>query len=350
MRTWRVFLPVLMVFFFGWGGMAGGQLASGGLLLPPGGTDELPATSAEVVVDFGNDNIQTLQCSGPTRIQRSDPAGGTIQTEMLQLDLQCGNGVMIRLDPNRSSVGQIQSNGDSFFDVFFEVTTPQGTLVSQNAARMASKIGHVPPLGSHYLSQGPVTIAAGPFTAVVRSVRHAVNGVPKPESSGEVSPVFSCFYECKLDKKGGNWLEMTSLMLVNQSARLGLRADILFVNGNQQPIARTATDLSPLDLDEVNVCVTLDKAGLGVPPAGLIEVVLSVPGQNVPAGGAYGWVKNVIGKIPRDEPEPFHGKVSGVGKTSCRVVGPNVVRPEDILQRSVGVPVVNPVLIEGTAE
>jgi hypothetical protein len=343
-----VFLPVLMVVFLS-GGMAGAQVASGGLLLPPAGTDELPATSADVVIDFGEGNVQTLQCSGPTRIMRGEPSGGTIQTEMLQLDLKCGNGVMIHLDPNRTSPGQIQSNGDSFFDVFFEVTTPQGTLVSQNAARMESKIGHVPPLGSHYLSQGPVTLT-GPLTAVVRSVRHAVNGVPKPESSGEVSPVFSCFYECKLDRKEANWLEVTSLILVNQSVRLPLIADMLFVNGNQQAIGRAITNLSPLDLDEVNVCATLDKAGLGVPPAGLIEVVLSVPGQNVPAGGAYGWVKNVIGKIPRDEPEPFHAKVSGVGKTACRVVGPNVVRPDDILQRGAGVPIVNPVLIEGTAD
>jgi hypothetical protein len=38
----------------------------------------------------------------------------------------------------------------------------------------------------------------------------------KPETSGEFSRVFSCFYECKQNRLQTNWLEITSLMLVNQ--------------------------------------------------------------------------------------------------------------------------------------
>ncbi|OHA08834.1 MAG: hypothetical protein A3B37_00595 [Candidatus Sungbacteria bacterium RIFCSPLOWO2_01_FULL_59_16] len=320
-----------------------------GLFLPPAGDDLFPSTSANVEVDFGNNNVVMLPCSGPMMVRRGEPNLGTIDTEMLQLDLSCANGIMVRLNPTRPTVGQTQQNGDSFFDVFVEVAIPgMGTLANQNALRMQSKIGHIPPLGSEFFSAGPVPISVQDTTAIIRNVRHRVNGVPKPESSGEFSPVFSCFYECKLDKRQANWLEMTSLMLVNQSAKMPLVANILFVNGNEQVIARTATALSPLDLDEINVCATLDKANITVPPAGLIEVVLTVPGTVLPQGGAYGWVKNVVGKIPRAVIEPFEGKVEGIGKTQCRLVGPNVVRPFDLLV--IEAPSVQPVYIERTGD
>ena len=157
-----------------------------------------------------------------------------------------------------------------------------------------------------------------------------------------MSRVFSCFYECK-SRRPDRWQELTTLMLVNQSATTTVTAEILFIDGNQRPIARTETILSPQDLDEINVCNTLDSGLQGsVPSAGVIEVVLS------PTGGVYGWVKNVTGLFARLQPEPFRGVVTGIGKTQCRLVGPNVVTPQQIRAKSA--PRIDPILIEGTAE
>ncbi len=90
-------------------------------------------------------------------------------------------------------------------------------------------------------------------------------------------------------------------MLVNQSATFPITAEVLYLNGNERPIASNRLELSPLDLDEINVCSTLENglAAFGVPQAGVIEVVLS------PAGGVYGWVKNLTGRFNRLQPEPY---------------------------------------------
>jgi hypothetical protein len=341
------------------------------LFLPPGGADFFPATKAALVVQLG-DQEQQILCSGPTRIQREDPApgtngnGSTVQTEILSMDLTCSGGVKVHLnpDPNLRSLGEINESGDSFFDVFFEISVPDPSssvdpgraelvmvLRNQEPARMQATIGHIPPIGSVYFGVAPVTLFLnGQPAARLVHLEHDVNGVPKPETQGEFSTVFSCFYECKWERVGKNmntWQEITTLMLVNQSARQKVTADILFFDGNERAIATTQTILSPHDLDEINVCASLD-AGLGglVPPAGVIEVVLS------PTGGVYGWVKNVMGRFPRFEPEPFRGRPTGIAKTQCRLVGPNVVAPKDILEkiRASDVRRIKPILIEGTAE
>ena len=213
---------------------------------------------------------------------------------------------------------------------------------------MQATIGHIPPIGSVYFGVAPVTLFLnGQPAARLIYKEHDLDGVPKPETQGEFSTVFSCFYECKEGKAMGTWQEITTLMLVNQSARQNVTAHILFFDGNERAVATTETILSPHDLDEINVCVSLD-AGLGglVPPAGVIEVALS------PTGGVYGWVKNVIGRFPRFEPEPFRGRPTGIAKTQCRLVGPNVVTPQDILEkiRTRDVHRIKPILVEGTAE
>lgn len=101
-----------------------------------------------------------------------------------------------------------------------------------------------------------------------------------------------------------------------------------------------------MDLDEINVCETLNFPGAVVPPAGVIEVVLS------PTGGVYGWMKNLTGRFSKGVPEPFDGTVTGVGKVECRLVGPNVVTPAQIGSdpRVIAAPFRKAVLIEGTAE
>jgi hypothetical protein len=91
------------------------------------------------------------------------------------------------------------------------------------------------------------------------------------------------------------------------------------------------------------VCETLNFPGAVVPPAGVIEVILS------PTGGVYGWVKDTIGRFNKGVPEPFEGTVTGIGKTECRLVGPNAVTPEQLAPQLAAAPFRKAVLIEGTA-
>ena len=103
-------------------------------------------------------------------------------------------------------------------------------------------------------------------------------GFATTESSGEASEVFFCFYECKRKTVRGQdiWQEVTTLMLVNANADISIFADMLFLDGNENIIAGADTLLSPEDLDEVNVCRTLEAAAIPVPQAGLIEFVLTI--------------------------------------------------------------------------
>ncbi len=387
MKTIRLVLVSVVV-------LAAGAAQAFDVFLPPAGEDLFPATNARVMVQDPQGMMHDLMCSGPTRVMRSGPMGRPpmmeIETELLQLDLACSNGIMIHLaNTGRKSMGMTMSNGDSFFDVFVEISLPMsptnnhtGTpgpegpptdgppplmLRNCDALRMQSIIGHVPPLHSMYFG-GPIPLFANcdppnqPIAQLV-SVQHDVNSVPKPESSGEFSQIFSCFYECKRRPCAGTscynaiaiaqnpWQEITTLMLVNQSPAQLLRAHILFVDGRQTPIAKTVTSLSPLDLDEINVCETLERGGVAVPSAGMIEVVLS------PTGGAYGWVKNLSGKFQRGVAEPFDNgqNVTGIGKTECRLVGPNVATPQQLESKfnpEVGPPppAINAILIENTAD
>ncbi len=86
-----------------------------------------------------------------------------------------------------------------------------------------------------------------------------------------------------------------------------------------------------------------NPAGVPVPQAGVIEVVLQ-PGW----GGAYGWVKNMVGGFRRGQPEPVAGFIRSVGKTECRLVGENVVTPFEILAMLDPALFISPILIEGT--
>lgn len=334
------------------------------VFLPPAGTDDFPASRAIIEVQplFGGP-LQHYECSGPTMINRGDPdpLTGMIQTEMLSLSLQCTGGVRIMLNPTRPTMGQVSRTGDSFFDVFFEVEGLPGIqmAINQEPARMQATIAHIAPYGAVYAGVRAVTLvdaATGQPFAQVTDLQHFVNGQTKPETIGEVSPVFSCFYECKPNLFTLNvWREVTTLMLVNQTPKTPILADLLIFNGNERAIAHTQTLLSPQDLDEINICETLNSPIVpgGIPQAGLIEVVLTsaLPGQvGIPVGGAYGWMKNVVGGFVRGNPEPFRGFVNAVAKVECRLVGPNVVRPEELLAQLPIVPFTPPRLIEGTAD
>ena len=165
-------------------------------------------------------------------------------------------------------------------------------------------------------------------------------------TAGEISAVRLCFYECKDGARSDWWQEVTTLMVMNPDAETIVHFAIL--DGNENFIARTAVNLSEDDLDELNVCRTLEAAGIVPPSAGMVEVFSSVGGLD----GYYVTVKNLIGKFFKTVDEPFDGRVVGVGKTECRVVPPTVTTGEEISAKlqAANPPTIAPILIEDTAE
>jgi hypothetical protein len=166
------------------------------------------------------------------------------------------------------------------------------------------------------------------------------------ESLGERNRVLTCFYECKDGPQPDYWVEVTSLMLVNPANR-GMQADVVLFDGNQNILGVAQTALSAGDLDEINICRTLYANGLPVPPAGAIGIAVDDPQGT---GGTYGWVKNVVGKFFKTVDEPFEGRVTGIGKTECRVVPESAATAADLQQKvaAQGAPVVAPLFIEDT--
>ena len=163
--------------------------------------------------------------------------------------------------------------------------------------------------------------------------------------------ILSCFYECKEPVttfyQSRTWQEVTTLVLVNQNDSDYVVADILFFDGKEKPIAYTKTDLSAFDVDELNVCETLNIKNVPViPSAGMIQVRL-FDGSGYPltpplTNRVSGWVKNLLGKFTKGVGEPFSGTVSAIGKTEC---DPMLL---PFLPLTPEVPSVRPILIENT--
>ena len=136
---------------------------------PAAGCDQFNS-AASVKVQFTNPPSAPLDCDlgGPTLITRAAVAGGTldsIQTEIVAMNLTgtCGGAALVTLreSPGLASTGKIteQQNAvpgelefkaNSFFDVFFEVDTPIGTLHNQDPLRLECKIQSIPPFGCVY--------------------------------------------------------------------------------------------------------------------------------------------------------------------------------------------------------
>jgi len=160
-------------------------------------------------------------------------------------------------------------------------------------------------------------------------------------------PLFSCFYECKPQQPRiyaaatSLWREVTTLMLVNQNNSY-VFADLLFFDGNEKPIAHTATFtlLSPFDLDEINVCETLNLGKISsIPFAGMVQVRLLGVQDNEDQRVTV-WIKNLLGSFTKGVTEPFSGTVTGIAKARCdRMMGPYI---EGDVQS------VFPILIENT--
>ncbi len=162
-----------------------------------------------------------------------------------------------------------------------------------------------------------------------------------------------CFYECKPgpDVQGvATYQEITTLMLTNQSPDPRV-ADVFYFDGQEQCVGHSSIDLSSVDLDELSVCHSLEFAGVVPPLAGLVEIIVSDAIDGTPGDGVYAWGKNVLGKFRVDNPEPFEGRVTGIGKYECRVV-PFEVRADQAVAAKCVPPLLEviPVLVEETED
>ena len=226
------------------------------------------------------------------------------------------------------------------------VGMPEGSIESvtlydpSNIVKEWSNDGH-----SISLLTGPIFLADYQAVGAVFAIDAAHPPGAPPDT------VLSCFYECKggepENKKGGPlWREITTLMLVNEglSAR---SANMMFLDGNENVLARARDlNLSPGDLDEINVCASLYQQGIPVPSAGVVEIYIL---DGLP-GSVHGWVKNLLGTFALTTVEPFAGNVGAIAKTECHLVPEEIVTPQDLQQKAVdsGAPMIVPILVEGT--
>ncbi|MDQ2697029.1 MAG: hypothetical protein M3Z21_16955 [Pseudomonadota bacterium] len=188
--------------------------------------------------------------------------------------------------------------------------------------------------------------ALGGAAALAASGQAGAQTEPGQFSTGEFTQVFSCFYECKPGPTVAGvptWQEITTLVVVNQNAdetvtggtdngRRVINIKYLGANQNVLGASRGAgvpdvndfgLDLSSGDLDEINICRTLEadpRIG-AVPEIGLVELYVAAA---TPGAGVYAWIKNLLGKFFVTENEPFAGSVKAVAKTECRLVPPEV--------------------------
>lgn len=171
-----------------------------------------------------------------------------------------------------------------------------------------------------------------------------------PPSGGEMAAVVKCFFECKegpFVQGLPTFQEITTHMIANQSPDDRL-ADVYYFNGREQCVGHSSLELSSVDLDELNVCHSMLLAGVMPPPAGLIEILVTDPVGGVPADGVYAWGKNVIGKFRFDNPEPFEGRVTGIGKYECRLVPFEVGAATAVAAKCPAPVEVPPILVEET--
>lgn len=169
----------------------------------PAGDDSFPNSGAVVGIDTNGDCAvdQSIVMSGPTTVHRnvaSDDSANfpglpnppvadghvdAIDTEIVSMSLT-GGGFTLRAGAGgvpalQASKGLVveQAGGpmlaDSFFDVFFEVTSGPGQMYNQTPLRVTAVIDRVPPVGAEYLH--PTGICVDLFTAPVGGVDTGIN-------------------------------------------------------------------------------------------------------------------------------------------------------------------------------
>jgi hypothetical protein len=173
-----------------------------------------------------------------------------------------------------------------------------------------------------------------------------------PSTGAESSTVQACFYECKpgpLVQEQRTYREITTLMVTN-NGRFPTTARVFFLDGRENVRAKTSLDLSPLDVDELQVCATIERiTGAAPPEAGLIQITDPVALAQQEPSGVFAFIKNLGGKFFAQNPEPFDGRVVGVGKTQCKLIAvPEVNDPDFIESLAANAPEGDAVLVENT--
>ena len=173
-----------------------------------------------------------------------------------------------------------------------------------------------------------------------------------PSTGAESSNLMACFYECKPGPEVDGqptFSEITTLMIVN-NGRETESADVFFFDGRENAVAGTKVELSPSDLDELQVCATIQSiTGAQPPQAGLIQIVHRTAFEQQRPSGIFSWVKNVGGEFSSRNPEPFDGRVVSIGKTECKYVPvPEVNDPGNVLEMTSNARAGDAILVEDT--
>lgn len=180
------------------------------------GTDTFPSV-ATIGIDLNLDNVKDLSVvlSGPTSVYRGNPVDaifghpvlgnvGTvdghmdvIETEIVALTLTGGvftvragdgTGNLLNDGPLNSpgAIRELAGNPQralSFFDVFFELDTPFGTLHNLQPLRLESEIDRVPPIGFSYTHAIPSPIGLFDQQGIERARLVDATHTPVPEPS-----------------------------------------------------------------------------------------------------------------------------------------------------------------------
>ncbi len=188
------------------------------------------------------------------------------------------------------------------------------------------------------------------------------------------SSVLTCFYECKPEQPpdfpatNPALQQTTTLMINNQNTPDATHsnthiAHIVFFDGNENPLARADVSLSGHDVDELNVCATIDAANgtAREPSAGLIKIAVEdtalyqtqPSGAPYPAGiGVNATIKTLLGSFLPANPDPYDvaNKVVSIDKTVCNATSNDVVTAEFYETTEIqAVPLVVPQLLDSTS-
>jgi hypothetical protein len=174
--------------------------------LPAAGTDRFDSTARltlEVPVGvLGNPTplTETINLEGPTTVERGDPAGAIVETEIVAMQLSGLSDLVGRLiglpvgdkapilifeDPDQASTGVIEAITDpggpdefqarSVFDVKHLIQTPLGVIPGQ--VHLEATIDQIPPLNTDYIGSIDTAIP-GPDGTIVARITGQINHRP----------------------------------------------------------------------------------------------------------------------------------------------------------------------------
>lgn len=277
----------------------GGPGSPGERLLPLGGVDQLNSLGT-ILLDLNCSGTPGPQVDlrGPTVIRRSDPAGGTIDTQMTSMDLT-GLGsfgpVIVRLNPERPSTGKITElrpgqgfPANSFFDVFFEIEIPgSGTVVNTEPVKMGTTIYEIPPRLTKYnsLTSAPIPLKLKGTDRVIACLIHASH-TPNPPTTVRTEDLKILTERAIL----GVDLISSKLDLLLKTQRVGPTSVLMFVFNVTGGGLETGLAIT-------NITRGLKLLGLGEDTNGAIEFRLlpSAPGASAISVSSADLVKKGLG-------------------------------------------------------